>query len=60
MQALEDGRSWLDSNPDADVDEIKEKQHEVEGICAPIVSKYYQAGSSGVDAEEDNDGYDEL
>jgi heat shock protein 5 len=57
MQALEDGRSWLDSNPDADVDEIKEKQQEVERTCAPIVSKYYQAGNSGT---EEDDGYDEL
>jgi heat shock protein 5 len=57
MQALEDGRSWLDSNPDADLDEIKEKQQEVERTCAPIVSKYYQAGNSGT---EEDDGYDEL
>merc|ERR1711948_156000 len=33
----------LDSNPEADAEEVKEKHKEVEGICAPIVSKYYGA-----------------
>merc|ERR1712000_140601 len=40
MDALKDGQSWLDSNPEADAEEDKE----VEGICAPIVSKYYGSG----------------
>merc|ERR1712226_944475 len=30
MEALKDGQSWLDSNPEADAEEIKEKQKEVE------------------------------
>merc|ERR1719221_620428 len=34
MDALKDGQSWLDSNPEADSEEIKEKHKEVEGICA--------------------------
>merc|ERR1712196_722630 len=57
MEALKDGQSWLDSNPEADAEEIKEKQKEVEGICAPIVSKYYQAGGGGGGGgmEEDED-----
>merc|ERR1712137_1206775 len=33
MDALKDGQSWLDSNPEADAEEIKEKHKEVEGIC---------------------------
>merc|ERR1712146_446278 len=41
-EAIKDGQSWLDSNPEADAEEIKEKQKEVEGVCAPIISKYYQ------------------
>merc|ERR1712048_1389132 len=41
LDALRDGQSWLDANPEADADEIKEKQGEVTRICAPIVSKYY-------------------
>merc|ERR1719376_1877255 len=47
LDALKDGQSWLDSNPEADAEEIKEKHKEVEGICAPIVSKYYGAGGGG-------------
>jgi heat shock protein 5 len=62
MEALKDGQSWIDSNPEADAEEIKEKQKEVEGICAPIVSKYYQAGGGGGGgAEEDEEeAHDEL
>merc|ERR1712203_417358 len=63
MDALKDGQSWLDSNPEADAEEIKEKHKEVEGICAPIVSKYYGAGGGGGGdgGEEDEDeAHDEL
>merc|ERR1712118_646737 len=62
MDAIKDGQSWMDSNPQADAEEIKEKHKEVEGICAPIVSKYYQGGGGGGGgAEEDDDeAHDEL
>ena len=33
LDALKDGQSWLDSNPEADAEEIKEKHKEIEGIC---------------------------
>merc|ERR1712127_851349 len=62
--ALKDGQSWLDSNPEADAEEIKEKHKEVEGICAPIVSKYYGAGGGGGggggEEEEEEEAHDEL
>merc|ERR1712188_296088 len=35
------------------MEEIKEKQKEVEGICAPIVSKYYQGGGGDAGGEEE-------
>merc|ERR1739843_87910 len=54
-EAIKDGQSWLDSNPEADAEEIKEKQKEVEGICAPIISKYYQAGGRGEGFGSDED-----
>merc|ERR1712217_418438 len=65
MDALKDGQSWLDSNPEADADEVKEKHKEVEGICAPIVSKYYGAGGAGAGGagggdEEEEEAHDEL
>jgi len=63
MDALKDGQSWLDSNPEADAEEIKEKHKEVEGICAPIVSKYYGAGGGGGGGggdEDEDEAHDEL
>merc|ERR1712185_844399 len=63
MDALKDGQSWLDSNPEADAEEVKEKHKEVEGICAPIISKYYQGGGGGGDAggdEDEEEAHDEL
>merc|ERR1711897_79207 len=65
LDALKDGQSWLDSNPEADAEEIKEKHKEVEGICAPIVSKYYGqggggAGMGGAGDEDEEEAHDEL
>merc|ERR1719316_2365006 len=62
MDALKDGQSWIDSNPEADAEEVKEKHKEIEGICAPIVSKYYGggAGGAGGDEEEEDEAHDEL
>merc|ERR1711904_292694 len=64
LDALKDGQSWLDSNPEADAEEIKEKHKEIEGICAPIVSKYYGAGGGGGGGggadEEEEEAHDEL
>jgi len=60
QEALEDGQSWLDSNAEADADDIKEKHKEVEGICAPIISKYYQGGAGGAGGAEGDDDDDEA
>jgi len=57
--AIKDGQDWLSSNPEADAEEIKEKQKEIEGICSPIIQKYYQ-GSGGGAAEDDEDDDDEA
>merc|ERR1740117_1747989 len=65
MDALKDGQSWVDSNPEANAEEVKEKHKEVEGICAPIISKYYGAGGGGDGAgggeeDEEEEAHDEL
>merc|ERR1712136_353314 len=63
LDAIKDGHSWLDSNPEADAEEVKEKHKEVEGICAPIVSKYYGGGGGGgggYDEEDEDEAHDEL
>jgi len=65
-EAIEDGESWISSNGEADAEEIRDKHKEVEGICAPIVSKYYQGGAGGAgaggadEAEDDDEAHDEL
>merc|ERR1711865_1208722 len=64
MDAIKDGQQWTDSNPEADAEEIKEKQKEIEGICAPIVSKYYGQGGGGGGGEggeeDEEEAHDEL
>merc|ERR1712127_33963 len=64
VEAIKDGQSWLDSNPEADTEEIQEKQKEVESVCAPIISKHYQAagggGSGGGMDEDEDEAHDEL
>merc|ERR1712006_13452 len=61
--AIKDGQDWLSSNPDADAEEIKEKQKEIEGICSPIIQEYYQGGAGGGaddDEDDDDEAHDEL
>merc|ERR1711943_144374 len=58
--AIKDGQDWLSSNPDADTEEIKEKQKEIEGICSPIIQKYYQGAGAGGGDDEDEDDDDEA
>jgi heat shock protein 5 len=63
--ALKEAEEWMQSNPEADAEEIKEKHKEVEGVCAPIISKYYQGagGAGGEDAggdDDDDEAHDEL
>jgi len=63
MEALKDGESWLQENGEADAEEITEKYKEVEGVCAPIVSKHYGAGAGGAgagDDDDDDESHDEL
>merc|ERR1712078_127581 len=60
FDAIKDGQDWLSSNPEADAEETKEKQKEIEGICSPIVQKYYQGAGGGGDDDEDDDDDDEA
>merc|ERR1711934_956628 len=62
-EAIKDAQEWLSETPDADAEEIKEKQKEVEGVCAPIVGKHYggaHGGASADDDDGDDDDHDEL
>jgi len=59
MDAVKEGQSWLDSNAEADVDEIKQKEQEIKDICAPIMSKYYGQAGGGGGSDDSQDGGDE-
>ena len=60
--ALREGEEWIRENADADVDEIKAKQKEIEAVCAPIIKKYMGGSAGGQDEDEDDDSesHDEL
>lgn len=63
LDAIEDGQRWIESNGEADVDEIKQKEMEVKETCGPIISKYYGTnGDDDRDTEDTSDApeYDEL
>lgn len=62
-EAMEEGQDWLQNNPEAEAEEIKEKQKEIEETCAPIISKHYGGGAQGGNSDEDDDdddSHDEL
>merc|ERR1712130_222790 len=42
----EEAVKWLDSNQLAEVDEVQDKQKEVEAVCNPIITKLYQQGGA--------------
>ena len=44
-KAIEEGLAWLAENENAQTDDFKEKQKEVEGIIMPILKKAYDAGA---------------
>jgi len=65
LTALDEGQSWLDAHPEADADDVREKQKEVEAVCAPIVSRHYAGqggGKSDFEAaeQEEDEAHDEL
>ncbi|RNA16070.1 78 kDa glucose-regulated [Brachionus plicatilis] len=55
--AVEEKIKWLESNSDADVDELKNQKKELEEIVNPIMTKLYQqnSGNAGSAGSETND-----
>jgi len=43
--AIKDGQSFLDSNPEAEKEEYDEKRKEVEEICDPIIKRVMDGGA---------------
>lgn len=62
-QAVDEAIEWLDSNPDAETEDLKAKKKEVEDIVNPIISKLYQQAGGApppTGEEEDDSERDEL
>ncbi|XP_067941148.1 endoplasmic reticulum chaperone BiP-like [Watersipora subatra] len=59
-EAVEKAISWLDSNSDADTEELKEQKKELEEKVQPIISKIYQGQPGSPPPEGDEDEHDEL
>ena len=61
-EAVEAAISWLESNADADVEELKQQKKDLEEKVQPIVSKIYagQAPPPGQEGGEDGEDHDEL
>lgn len=64
LDAAKEAQEWLNTNLEAEAEEIKEKQSELEGIFNPIVSKLYGAGggpgAAGPPPTDDDGAHDEL
>jgi hypothetical protein len=45
-KAVDEAINWLDSNQLAEVDELEDKQKELESIAQPIFSRMYQEGGA--------------
>ena len=57
-EAIKDGQSFLDSNPDAEKEEYDEKRKEIESICDPIIKS--ATDSKGEEDEEEEFSDDGL
>jgi hypothetical protein len=62
-EAIKDGQSFLDSNAEAEKEELEEKRKEIEGICDPIIKRVMDGGAGGAEGsadEEEDDFEDEF
>ncbi|KAL9654647.1 hypothetical protein ABK040_006709 [Willaertia magna] len=46
-KSCEEAISWIDDHPSATKEEYEGKQKELEGKCAPIITKLYQGAGGG-------------
>jgi heat shock protein 5 len=59
--ALREGQSFLDENPEAEKEQYDEKRKEVEGMCDPIIQKGMgKGGDSGADEDDEEWDDDDL
>lgn len=59
--AVDAAISWLESNREASVEELKEQKKDLEGKVQPIISKLYKDAGGAPEGEESaSDDKDEL
>lgn len=58
LEALRDAQQWLEGNPEAEAEEVREKHSEIESLCAPIMVR--RQGGAPDEAEEEEAHTDEL
>ena len=54
--AVDEKIKWLESNPDASVEEMKSQKKSLEEVVNPIISKIYQYNGSASPPETEDDG----
>merc|ERR1719262_1428545 len=54
-EAAEEATSWVSDNPDAELEDYKEKLQELNEIVQPIVSDLYEGGEGGAGDYDDDD-----
>lgn len=59
-EAIKDGQSFLDSNPEAEKEEYDEKRKEVEEVCDPIIKRTMDGGAEAEQGDEEDDFEDEF
>merc|ERR1719499_2345667 len=60
-EACEEVTQFIQENPDADLEDFKEKLQELQELVNPIVSGVYEGGEGeGGDEDDDWDDHDEL
>ncbi|XP_067661756.1 endoplasmic reticulum chaperone BiP-like [Haliotis asinina] len=64
-EAVDEKIKWLESNPDADVEELQAKKKELEEVVQPIMSKLYEGaggtgGAGGPPPSGEDGDHDEL
>lgn len=57
LESLKDASQWIEGTGGLQAEEFKEKQQELEKICAPIVGQVY-GNKGGGGSREDDDSYD--
>jgi len=65
LEIIDETLDWLEENPEAETEELKDKQKAIEKVANPIMKKVYGGGDGGAggafEDEEDSDfGDDEL